>query len=55
MQNERNGDTFRHRARLAAEAASAANEMGYREIAEAYRSIEQMWLKLARQNETLQK
>ena len=46
-------DSHRERAKLAAEAAQAAESMGHRDIASAYRNIEKMWLKLAQQNESL--
>lgn len=46
-------DGHRERAKFAAEAAQAAESMGHRDIALAYRNIEKMWLKLAQQNEAL--
>jgi hypothetical protein len=50
---ERNNETYRYRALMAAEAAQAADAMGHRDIAQAYRNIQAMWLRLARQSESL--
>ena len=55
MQKKRASDDYGERARLAAEAAAACDIMGHSEIALAYRNIEKMWLRLAEQNDSLER
>ena len=46
-------ETYHERAKSAARAAILAESLGHAEIADAYRNIEAMWLRLARQAKEL--